>query len=53
MGFRHESQGIEDKDCNCFVCSHDDYDECEDLQCRCCSLDCYGVRFGRKTPRYE
>ena len=39
----HERQPDDDVECDCLECGHDNSDECEDDECRCCSLDCRGV----------
>ena len=42
---RFEHHGIaDDTECDCGICPCDSTDECEDLNCKCCSLECQGVR---------
>jgi len=39
---RFERNVPDDIDCDCIICNCEDADECEELQCPCCSKDCYG-----------
>lgn len=42
---RFEHHNISDDiECDCDICTCEDADECEELECKCCSLECYGER---------